>query len=220
MKNNNKVVLDAEGFGVDKAGLKERNLRDDPMSRRIEIYIDILRPEELPYHKRLMGGTIAGIKETKSDETTKKEPKPKEKVVPKAEEETEKTITKESNKDEIAKPIDKSRDMTITTKNIDKTPPKISETVKQNESQPAIPCYMIHYKTYENEVDAQNALNILKTRGLPETQITSYFDAFGYESFRLRSQCFPTAEEAINALKSQSWIYKELNLGKMPVIVK
>ncbi len=222
MRNNNRVVLDAEGFGVDKAGLKERNLRDDPMSRRIEIYIDILRPEELAYHKRLMGGSLAGVKEQIKPETTaiKDETKPKEKVTPKQEKETEKTKIKETKKEEIIKPVDKTNDLTIRHKEFDKTPPVITETVKPQETQPATPCYMIQYNNYENETDAQDALNVLKTRGLPDAQITSYFDAFGYESFRLRSSCFSTAEDASRALNSQGWVYQELKLSKRPVIVK
>jgi hypothetical protein len=58
LRNNGRIILDAEGFGIDKEGFKLRNLRDDPQSRRIEIYLDILRPEELAYHKRLPGGQI------------------------------------------------------------------------------------------------------------------------------------------------------------------
>lgn len=221
MKYNNRVVLDAEGFGVDKAGLKERNLRDDPMSRRIEIYIDILRPEELAYHKRQMGGSLAGVqKENKPEVKPKEEEKPVEKVIIKDEAVTEKPEIKEIKKDETVKPADKTKDVIVTKKEVDKTPPKMTEPVKPQETQAAKPCYMIHYNTYDNEVDAQNALNILKSRGLLESQITSYFDAFGYESFRLRSQCYPTAEEAVNAMKSQNWVYRELDLSKMPVIVK
>jgi hypothetical protein len=222
MRNNNRVVLDAEGFGVDKAGLKERNLRDDPMSRRIEIYIDILRPEELAYHKRLMGGSLAGVqKEIKPEVTTAKvETEPKEKIIPKSEEKTEKTKIKETKKEKIIKPIDKTKDLTISNKDVDKNPPVIKETVKPQETQSATSCYMIQYNNYENETDAQDALNLLKTRGLPDTQITIYIDSFGYESFRLRSSCFSTAEDASRALNSQGWVFQELKLSKRPVIVK
>ncbi|OGU39920.1 MAG: hypothetical protein A2X61_16145 [Ignavibacteria bacterium GWB2_35_12] len=222
MRNNNRVVLDAEGFGVDKVGLKERNLRDDPMSRRIEIYIDILRPEELAHHKRLMGGSLAGVqKETKPEvTTTKDEIGPKEIVSPKTVVETEKTQIKETKKEKIIKPADKPRDLTISNKEVDKTPPVIEETVKPKETEPATPCYMIQYNNYENETDAQDALNLLKTRGLPDTQITIYIDSFGYESFRLRSSCFSTAEDAARALNSQGWAYQELKLSKRPVIVR
>ncbi|MBI5323840.1 MAG: PD40 domain-containing protein [Ignavibacteriae bacterium] len=218
MKNNNRVVLDAEGFGVDKAGLKERNLRDDPMSRRIEIYIDILRPEELAYHKRMMGGSLSGINKGAKPEVKNKEEVKTEEMSDETKE--AKVENKEIKKEETVKPVETKNEMITSTKEVDKTPAKLMEPVKQQETQSTIQCYMIHYNTYDNEVDAQNALNILKSGGLLETQITSYFDEFGYESFRLRSQCFATADDAVKAMKSQNWVYKELNLKKMPVIVK
>jgi hypothetical protein len=69
IKNNGRIIVDAEGCGIDKEGFKSRNLRDDPQSRRIEIYLDILRPEELSYHKRMPGGTLKIVKETSKHST-------------------------------------------------------------------------------------------------------------------------------------------------------
>ncbi|MCX6155778.1 MAG: hypothetical protein NT007_16645 [Candidatus Kapabacteria bacterium] len=62
LKNNMRVILDAEGFGVDKKRYELSKKKDDPQSRRIEIYLDILRPEDIAYHKRLMGGDLKEIK--------------------------------------------------------------------------------------------------------------------------------------------------------------
>jgi hypothetical protein len=58
MKNNKRIIVDAEGFGIDYKAYELSKKKDDPSSRRIEIYLDILRPEEIAYHKRLAGGEL------------------------------------------------------------------------------------------------------------------------------------------------------------------
>lgn len=53
-----RVLTDIEGYGVDVDGYNERHLRDDPQSRRIEIYLDVLRKEEVQKHRRAKGGRV------------------------------------------------------------------------------------------------------------------------------------------------------------------
>jgi hypothetical protein len=52
LRRQGRVYLDAEGYGVDVNGYSERHLRDDPQSRRIEIYLDALRTENVKTFRR------------------------------------------------------------------------------------------------------------------------------------------------------------------------
>ncbi len=233
MRNNGRVILDAEGYGIDKAGFKERGLKDDPKSRRIEIYIDILRPEELPYHKRLQDGSLASLKKVPEHVAVadKDSKKPEGKVDEKTPSENKETFTNtdenkqgenKANKEEKAKKTEAKTLELSSGEDVTKyVPPAVPATSEKKSAQlNEKSCYMIQYNTYDNEVDAKEAMNLLKDKGLSETRIVPYFDPFGYQNYRLRSECFGTPEEAIKALKEQNWVYKELNLSKMPVIVK
>lgn len=218
---NNRIICDAEGFGIDKEGFEVRKLKDDPESRRIEIYLDILRPEEIKSHHRLKGGNLAGkkISESKSNNEINENTSSK---IPlnqvKEEKNTEKNTVPLNKEEEIKK-------VNVEALTEESTKQKITEkiTVKDTPVQKEVKtteCYSIQYSAYSDENEANKALVILKENGLPDPKIVIYIDPIGNILYRVRAGCYSTGEEALTNMKKNSWIHKELNLTKSPVIVK
>jgi cell division protein FtsN len=251
MRNNGRVILDAEGFGIDQEGYKTRKLKDDPQSRRIEIYLDILRPEEIAYHKRLPGGTMkpmatagsakaepktSGVKiETKNNEQTKElelnieapasevEVKTEDVKTPEPEEAQaepeEKTPETEgvNNTQEDPKEVAVRNVPVVPAKPLPPPVEKPKEIIKENKEKE---CYTIQYHIYDNLAEAESARNILVGRNVQDVRIVEILDLFGERTYRLRSGCYPTPEEAVKIFKTIEWTTKELNLHKKPVIIR
>jgi Tol biopolymer transport system component len=249
IRDNGRILVDAEGFGIDKEGYKERNLRDDPQSRRIEIYIDVLRPEELAGHKRLAGGellnprvaeTVAistdlgGNVETETEETITHQVIEPDVEVPMEEEiepdfvdeepETEETITVGENMKTFegvevvdpGKPAEMSLENNKNTKTTDepsKKPIKRAKKVKTN-------CYQIQYKNYDTKAEADAAKQKLIDGGIKDALVQVYISPFGDESYRLRSGCYDTPQQAIGELNNLKWTMEALELTKKPDIVR
>jgi len=222
MRQEGRIILDAEGFGIDKEGFKKRGLRDDPQSRRIEIYIDVLRPEELKYHKRLPGGKL---RHTPLQKGTSAEPNEKVKkyYAPEVDKEIEpetkpdiKTVDtgmkteKEPplstlpDNDKVLAPLEPDEE------EINQEPVKLTKQI----------CYTIQFKTYNEQEKAEEALTMLHKTGLDNAKLDTYIDPFGNPLYRLRYGCFKTAEEAVTEINNLRWVADKLNLKKKPVIIK
>lgn len=229
MRNQGRVILDDEGFGIDKEGLSERKLKDDPQSRRIEIYLDILRPEELKYHKRLPGGIIKEQKIPKQNvsvsSTNKEQPV---KLNP----EMDKFKVKDGSSEPIRlddvktiNPNDAAPVRVVENITPEETT-KILKPVEQKEEPIETPkvyrnnCYAIQYNTYSESSEAETALKILYENGVKEAKIIGYVDQFGNTNYRLKYGCFKTSEEAISEMKSQYQLFKKMGLTKKPVVVR
>ncbi len=236
LRDNGRVILDAEGFGIDKEGFAERNLRDDPQSRRIEIYLDILRPEELEQHKRMKGGVVKKIKSILTlDERIPAEPV--EKITPPDEEIIAKTepvpaegiVVDENTKIENSevKTVKDTENIEFTPKTEVKTevvsneplPPPEDEPVKI-EKEKEKGCFSIEFKAYKTEEEAKSALKRVRDAGLKEAQLVEMFDIFGNRTYRLRYGCYATANEAVNQINDLLWVPRTLNIDKRPLIVK
>ncbi len=220
MRQEGRIILDAEGFGIDKEGFKKRGLRDDPQSRRIEIYIDILRSEELQYHKRLPGGKVKSIY-TEQKTATEKSAKEKKYKAPQID-----TEIKPETKPEIES-VDKGVEKTSGLNNLpdnDKILAPLEPDPSEVEQEPVRltqqVCYTIQFSTYKNQEDATKALNVLQEAGLSSAKLHTYIDPFGNALYRLRYGCFNTAEEAVNEINNLRWIAEKLNLKKKPAIIK
>lgn len=246
LRDNGRVILDAEGFGIDKEGYKERNLRDDPQSRRIEIYLDVLRPEEINAHKRLPGGEMLaqekeinivkpdvpdeGIKKISDQPVTARELPPDAELevsINEAEEEME--AAPDKVKEEGANEL-KTRDIGNASLKPDFTrdsrpqaskplsPPKENPTASQPYESES--CYSLQYHTYENREEAMRALEVLKSQGVEDAKVLPYFDAFGNADYRLRSGCYKTTSEAALKIGTLRDAVEALGLRKKPIIVR
>lgn len=225
MRNEGRIILDAEGFGIDKKGFKKRGLRDDPQSRRIEIYIDVLRPEELKYHKRIAGGTLKRemtYQVNKTNQNIQVEEKQEFKA-PKVETEVKPEI--KPKVEEIKKP---TQEIKPATKEI-KVEKKIVMAPLEPEKEIPNPepytkvnkiCYTIQFASYSTQENAKKALQTLKEGGLRDAQIENLIDSFGNPVYKLRYGCFKTAEDAVLEMKNLRWVNAKLNIKKKPVIIK
>ncbi len=232
MRDQGRVILDAEGFGIDKSGFEQRRLRDDPQSRRIEIYLDIVRPEEIKYHRRLPGGEVkeAPIKlmSIESSEQIKSE----ENKISKASESP--TAIPEVQKPEFNE--EKKASKVVTIEANQKEHISISEVQKENilqESPPPLPpskdepkpvdikmCYAILFNSYKDKSEVDKALNAIQKSGLSEASISEYYDSFGNVNYRLKYGCYKTQEEAVRGIKDYTWVSQKLNLNKKPIIIR
>jgi len=244
IRNNGRIILDAEGFGIDKEGFKARNLRDDPQSRRIEIYLDILRPEELAYHKRLPGGQlkqtpvavktdspatpIASVPKVEDNVEHVKEPvKPVVEQVPEI-----KKILEEDTKTEPAPKFETEEKYTdeedIDKKYEDVKPVHIVQPLPPAKDDPRIQkanaerfCYKIYYKSYEDYQEALKAKQILSAAGVEDVRVVEVIDNLGgNRTYELYSGCYSEAFKAINAMKQVNWTTEVLKLSRNPVIIK
>ena len=241
LRDNGRVILDAEGFGIDKDGYKERNLRDDPQSRRIEIYVDILRPEEISTHKRIKGGTELVMKSqliqnedtpvapdkkveapekkkvTEFNKPKKEEPKATIKIKePKKPEDEPKMLTNQTPvKLEDIKPAKEIKE------NISKPPRPLDPPVDIPEKPKKIDlCWSLHYNNYEEKKGADDAADILRTHGVKDVRVEEYFDNFGTRSYRLRSGCYKTANDAAAEIKNLREAVNAIGLNSKPSIVR
>ncbi len=247
IRDNGKVILDAEGFGIDKIGYEERGLRDDPISRRIEIYIDVLRPDEIDLHKRLAGGKlleeekgIASAKPAESmgekttgieDKRIKQEPgEMQEENIPQIEPEPEMDVQESTPEEETAIPekenkqeepvfIDQYKTISKPGQSKPLTPPeeKVKSTQRSMETEQ---CYQIQYITYDSKQKAQEGLEILEKYRIEKPKIVEYFDPFGNVSYRLRSGCYENPSDAAQYLNTLRDVSRELGIDKKPVIVR
>jgi hypothetical protein len=218
LRDQGRVILDAEGYGIDKKGYDERKLRDDPQSRRIEIYLDLLRPEEVATHKRLEGGIVKEIAATSKVVEKQETAETDEVIITKGTKEPVETKEPEKVKvigsNEEYKPTDEALPM-----NKPLPPPPIGNI-------PAAPkpieegCYSIQYSNYESAGDAEQAMKILGEYGVIDPKISEYLDQFGSRSYRLRSGCFKTVQEAFTELDKNINAVKALGIKKKPVVVR
>jgi WD40 repeat protein len=252
IRDNGRILVDAEGFGIDKEGYKERNLRDDPQSRRIEIYIDILRPEELASHKRLAGGKLLAPKMTETvaisdmggNVKVEKEETITHQVIEPDEEIPDEELVEEVEMEETdvdseidAAMVDMEEGNVVEEADPEETKvveqaeenteeaPKTEKKKSQFKSVKAAKkvqgtCYQIQYKTYENKTDADAGLQKLVEGGLEDAKVIEYFTAFGDQSYRLRSGCFDTPQQAVGELSKLRWTVDALGLTKKPDIVR
>lgn len=234
LRDNNRVILDVEGFGIDKDGFKERNLRDDPQSRRIEIYLDILRPDEIASHKRLKKGIIKEIKTTQK-QTIKETPKietPKiddpgqlnkesatvQSSVTNKKRQSTFGIASKPGDSPAAKPIEPAfnenqvaSEPLLPTEKSEITPPQ-SDASKS--------CYSLEFYSYTTAEEANAALKTIQDSGLKEAHLVEIFDMFGNRTLRLRYGCYPTPDEAIDQITGLLWVPRTLNIDKRPYVVK
>jgi len=231
MRDQGRVILDDEGFGIDKNGPNQGKLKDDPQSRRIEIYLDIIRPEEIQYYKRLPGGLVKEGKkfivkannivpiEKSQSQPTEMPPDSKNSIKPDAD------ITP-SHADKIdvsqVQPVKLAADGNSIDiiKNPEPLPPTENQAKEVEKPKIDESCYTIEYKTYEKQDEADAALQELVNNGITDGKILQHPDAFGSFNYKLRSGCYKTANEAIQAMKNISFVFPKLNLTKKPVIVK
>lgn len=230
LRANNKVALDVQGFGVDKEGYAKRGLRDDPQSRRIEIYLDILRPNELDSHIRLKGGKVAGEKQTsvtaKAKISEKEQPQVEE---PEKEVETN-TVQKETSEEIKTVEVGSKKTERVERHKFDEEqprtevadvnlPPKETEVKKVEKKEEKN--FKIYYKAYEKRKDAEAARKILEERGVENPRVVEIIDQFGSEkTYELYSGNFNSALDAIKTLKKLDWTIEELNLRQKPVIIR
>jgi len=246
MRNNGRIILDAEGFGIDKKGFLERELRDDPQSRRIEIYLDILRPEELQYHKRLAGGKLKFDKShlltpqsfvDSEEKTTDEEEKEEisEAIAKEAEEaiipieeimaetgtpsDTESKFETEeeySDENEIEEKYEEVNEVHVT-----QPLPPAKEDLRIQKAEMERFCYKIYYQSYRISEEALKAKLILSAAGVEDVRVVEILDNFGgSKTYELYSGCYTKTVDAINAMKGVSWSMKALNLRRKPVIIR
>lgn len=215
LRDNGRVILDAEGYGIDKKGYKERGLRDDPQSRRIEIYLDVLRPGELEWHKRLQGGGVA-----KSKFVTRSVPDvniddPGNALITdqvetvdeiNIEDETEEAYDDDSEEIDVAETVNEPLPPT----EVEEKEVKVAKSL----------CYVIRYKTYDSKAEAEAGLKTLQEFNVEEARIAEYFDPFGGMSYRLISGCYYTAGDAIKEVDKLRDVSKALGLQGKPDIVR
>jgi len=240
LRDNGRVILDVEGFGIDKEGFKKRGLKDDPQSRRIEIYLDILRPEELATHKRLPGGKLKyqpkhittnvpnfDVNPLKTKNETNAEQQVTTKKVDKNNNVEFKTKKEENEKENKEVKEEKTEEQNneenneIVLNEVVKPlpPPKEKEEIKNEKSE--LFCYKIYYKSYDKSSDAIEAKKILSAGGIKDVRIVEILDNFGENKhYELYSGCYSKAMEAIKAMKAVSWATKALNLTQKPVIIR
>lgn len=213
LRNQGRVILDAEGFGIDKEGYKIRKLRDDPESRRIEIYLDIIRPYEVNSHKRLIGGKLKTIKPTSSTEIAiGEEPKrPLKPLEPKDIGRDDAAI----NQTQEALAHQQAYETTQTATLLKPIEKPIEETPKFE-----FDCYSIQYDTYDNRGEAEALEKILNENGISDTKILDFYDAFGNKFYRLRSGCYETAQKASDKLNDYIDILRAIGIKRKPMIVK
>ena len=222
MRNEGRIILDAEGFGIDKKGFKERGLRDDPQSRRIEIYIDVLRPEELKYHQRETDGKLKG-----EPVVTRGLPQPGKKKYNAPKVDPGLRIKPDFKQ---TKPMIKDNDthgLRIATEEIinEKKPMAPLEPTEdipnpKPYSRSYKTCYTLQFATFKEQAKAKAALNMMENGGLDDAEINQYIDPFGNPLYRLRYGCFSTADEAVFEMKNLRWVSKNLHTNKKPVIIK
>jgi hypothetical protein len=222
MRNEGRIILDAEGFGIDKEGFKERGLRDDPQSRRIEIYIDILRPEELQYHQRERGGELKGAPVvTRGLPRADKQKYNAPKVDPDLQFKQEHQLTEPVISDNEAGGL-RLATAEIKSEKLPLAPLEPEEDMPNPEpySKSYQTCYTLQFATFNEHAKAEAALNMMKNGGLEDAEINQYIDPFGNPLYRLRYGCFKTADEAVFEMKSLRWVSNNLHTNKKPVIIK
>jgi len=240
LRQNGKVIFDAEGFGIDKEGFKERGLRDDPKSRRIEIYIDILRPEELQTHKRLAGGELLyaesntqnrkGEQIKNENDLEKPQTQPFEQKIeteqkdvtlpidPNIKKELENMEKEEeySDKEEIQEKYADIKPQNIKNKQVE-----TNYEITKYEAEQQRSCYKIYYKDYKDSSEALQAKRALEAAGVEEVKVVEVFDNFGNNrTYELYSGCYSKVDEAMNALKRLSFTINLLKLDKKPLIIR
>jgi hypothetical protein len=218
LRDQGRVILDAEGYGIDKKGYDERKLRDDPQSRRIEIYLDLLRPEEIATHKRLEGGIVKEVAATAKEPVKPKDAETEEIAVTKGTEAAEEKNTTEKQDDTVVKDDIKPTDEALSMNKPLPPPPveRIPDAPKPIEEG----CYSIQYSNYETAGDAEQAMKILSEYGVIDPKVSEYLDQFGSRSYRLRSGCFKTVQEAFTELDKNINAVKALGIKKKPVVVR
>jgi hypothetical protein len=187
LARSGRVILDAEGFGKYRDDVPD----DDPMSRRIEIYLDAVPLSQVAEFKRLRGGEIRGASIVKW--------RPKKPV--ETEVVTEKT-TEESEENEEAPVV--TNETTEVASNEDFAPP----------------CYAIQFISLTDEMAAQDKAKILADRGVSDARVEVYTNRGGGKLYRVRAGCYSTADEANRALNDLTWTFDALSLSARPVIVR
>ncbi len=242
VRNNGRIILDAEGFGIDKEGFKARNLRDDPQSRRIEIYLDILRPEELAYHKRLPGGQLKTGPVARPQTPIQPTPIVEDKVEKNEIEETPvtpvenipelKEILEEEAKSEPVQEFETEEKYTdedeIAEKYEDVKPVQMVKPLPPAKDDPRIQkaegerfCYKIYYQAYLDFEEALKAKQILSAAGVEDVRVVEVVDNFGSNrTYELYSGCYAETIEAIKMMKQVQWATEALKLSRNPVIIK
>jgi len=226
LRKKGRVILDAEGFGIDKERFKERGLKDDPQSRRIEIYIDILRPDELKTHKRLAHGHFIDTKqitqktdETKIPDNIKELDKQPQKQPFEKQIDTEKkdiTLPPDNQKNEI-----KDKHTEAGTIKIKNEPLQINNEITQINAEELRSCYKIYYKAYQDSSEAIQAKRVLDAAGVEDVRVVQIIDNFGSnKTYELYSGCYSKAEQALEALKNLNFTINLLKLDKKPLIIR
>jgi hypothetical protein len=225
MRSEGRVIVDAEGYGIDKSGFETRKLKDDPTSRRIEIYLDVLRPEEISSHKRLPGGASEEFYKPVFEQPSHQEPEPEK---PKSVQQTKQTpeinpqksekqpeITKDQATDPAYKPEQKK-----TTKPVAPLEPVRDIENKEPYKPVESSCYTIQFITYNDKTEAEKAISTFKANGLNDAKLSEYFDPFGNAAYRLRYGCYSSSSDATAAFKELNWMAQKLNITKKPVVIK
>jgi hypothetical protein len=182
-----RIVMDAEGYGK----YREDGPDDDPMSRRIEIYLDAVPLSQVAEFKRTRGGAIRGA--------TRPVVRP----------------VSQGRNDTLAahgSSIEAPRDTTLT---------EHSEVrpVKMPVEQP-VKCYSIQFCSILDQAEAERKVQLLEEKGITDARVEPFTDRAGQQLYRVRSGCFITADEAGQALTDLEWTYDALSLPTRPVIVR
>ncbi len=223
MRNEGRIIIDAEGFGIDKKGFEQRSLRDDPQSRRIEIYIDILRPEEIKHHHREAGGKLSGFTPFVSrglpptSVSQKRYNAPRADLDPKATRQPNIPEIKDNGLQELRLVND---EMTMNKRVLAPLEPEVEQPSPELYSRSLTSCYTLQFATFTEHSKALAALNMMKRDGLDNVQLNQYIDPFGNPIYRLRYGCFETAEDAVFEMKNLRWVSKKLHTNRKPAIIK
>jgi hypothetical protein len=184
-----RVILDAEGYGKYRDDVPD----DDPMSRRIEIYLDAVPLSQVAEFKRMRGGAIVAPVQTVDIPVDDEQP-----VVEEKPENDTKVASKEND----------IVDHTIT-----------SPTTTVN-TQAAQRCYAIQFCSILDEAEASRKVQLLIEQGVENARVEPFRDRKGQMLYRVRSGCYTTADEASEALSDYDWAYDMLSLPSRPVIVR
>ncbi len=212
LRNQGRVILDADGFGIDKQGFKKRNLRDDPDSRRIEIYLDIIRPIDINTHKRLIGGNLKFVQPKTTEiliEDTHHKPK---KLLKPDEIGRDDSIISSTPESQTFESAYEAKQTAMLLKPIETKP---IESPKFD-----FDCFSIQYDTYDERNEAESLEKSLNNNGITDTKIIEFFDAFGNKFYRLRSGCYETAQEASDKLNDIIEILRSIGLKRKPMIIR
>ena len=82
-------------------------------------------------------------------------------------------------------------------------------------------CYGVHYASYPKKAEAENAKSILIDNGIKDAVVILKVDEnTNIAWFQLISGCYDKSNDAVNFIKENPWVMKELNLTKKPVVIK